>query len=304
MTHMTIVLAGGSGFIGTKLTEALIAIGHTVIVIDMRSPRFTDKNLFFIQCDLSAQPLPYNILEKTDAVINLVGAPISNKWTPSYKKIIQDSRIRSTRTLVEALCAAQSRPTTFINASAIGYYGDTEELVVDEQGSKGVGFLSDVVSAWEQEAIKAESAGVRTVLVRTAPVLGQGGMLASLMKTVRFGFLMRLSKKDFWMSWIHEDDIVGVYLFALQTATLQGVVNAVAPDHIRHHTFIDMLGKAVHRRVLGTVPSFVGKRLFGELLDELTKSQQVQPRRLTDKGFTFAHPTVSSAFHAIFLKKK
>lgn len=304
MTFMTIVLAGGSGFIGTSLTKALIAKGYTVIVIDIRSPRFTDKNLFFIQCDLSMQALPYNVLEKTDAVINLTGAPISQKWTSSYKNIIKESRIRSTQTLVEALVVAQSRPTTFINASAIGYYGDTGELVVDEQGSKGTGFLSDVVALWEQEAIKAESASVRTVLIRTAPVIGQGGMLASLMKTVKFGFLLRLSKKDFWMSWIHEDDIVAVYLFALETTTLQGVVNACAPDRIHHHMFMQMLGKSVHRKVLGVVPPFIAKRLFGELFDELTKSQQVQPRRLIDKGFTFTHPTLSGAFHTIFSKKK
>lgn len=301
---MTIVLAGGSGFIGTQLSKTLIGLGHTVIVIDVRAPLFTDKHLFFIQCDLSAQPLPYNVLEKTDAVINLVGAPISTKWTPAYKEVIERSRIQSTRTIVEAISTAQSRPTTFINASAIGYYGDTGEEIVDEQGVKGDGFLANIVSLWEKEALLAESAGVRTVLIRTAPVLGHGGMLASVMKTAKLGILLNMSKKDFWMSWIHEDDIVAVYLFALETATLQGTVNAVAPDHVRHHLFMDMLGKRTHKKVIGALPPFIGRWLFGDLLDELTKSQRVQPRRLLDKGFVFRYPSLSDALHNIFSKKK
>jgi uncharacterized protein (TIGR01777 family) len=300
---MTIVLAGGSGFIGTRLAKTLLSLGHTVIVIDVRGPRFTDEHLFFIQCDLATQSLPYNVLERTDAVINLAGAPINKKWTPAYKEEIRMSRINSTRTIVEAIEHAQSKPSVFITASAIGYYGDTGSSAVDEQGTQGDGFLADVVAQWEAACQKASAFGVRTVMIRTAPVLGHGGMLAALLQTARFGFLLNLSRKDFVMSWIHEDDIVAVYLFALETTTLQGVVNAVAPQSIEHHAFMKALSHAVHRRVIGTIPQWIARRKFGQLFAEMTIDQQVTPQRLIDKGFTFAYPTIESALRSLFPKR-
>lgn len=303
---MTIVVAGGSGFIGTHLTKTFLALGHTVIVIDIKSPTFTDKQLFFIQCDLSTSPLPYNVLERTDAVINLVGAPINKKWTASYKEEIKNSRINATRTIVAGIASAQNKPGVFISASAIGYYGDTGAHAVSEQGAKGDDFLADVVSLWEQEAENASEYGVRTVIIRTAPVLGKGGMIASLLRSSRFGFISNLSKKNFWMSWIHEEDIVNVYLFALETTTLQGVVNASAPTPIRHHEFISSFAHAVHRRVLGTVPTWIAHRMFGELFDHITLDQQIIPQRLTDKGFVFKYQTIAEVFKNMFptLKKK
>lgn len=301
---MTIVLAGGSGFIGTRLAKTFLTRGHTVIVIDIKSPTFTDKQLFFIQCDLGTSPLPYNVLERTDAVINLVGAPINKRWTDSYKEEIKNSRIQSTKTIVAAIESAQSKPSVFITASAIGYYGDTGTQSVDESGSHGAGFLSDVVVAWEAESQKASALGVRTVIIRTAPVLGRGGMIASLLRSSRFGFTSYLSKKDFWMSWIHEDDIVAVYLFALETTTLQGIVNAVAPTPIRHHSFMKIFAHAAHRRIFGTVPQWIAHRMFGELFDYITVDQQIIPQRLIDKGFTFLYPTIDTAFTSLFPQKK
>ncbi len=300
---MTIVLTGGSGFIGTRLAKTFLSLGHTVIVIDVKGPNFTDEHLFFIQCDLSHQPLPYNVLERTDAVINLVGVPISKKWNDSYKEEIKSSRIQSTKTIVAAIESAQSKPSVFISASAIGYYGDTGEYSVDEQSSQGKGFLSDVTAAWEAESQKASALGVRTVIIRTAPVLGKGGMIASLLRSSRFGFTSYLSKKDFWMSWIHEDDIVNVYLFALETTTLQGIVNAVAPTPVRHHTFIRSFAHAAHRRILGTVPAWIAHKVFGEFFDYITLDQQVTPQRLIDKGFVFKYQTITEVFTNMFPKK-
>lgn len=300
---MTIVITGGSGYIGTALTRELLKKGHTVIVVDKAAPVFTHHNLFFIQCDLSTQPLPYNVLERTDAVVNLAGAPISKKWTPSYKETILKSRVQSTRSIVSAIKAAQSRPTVFISASAIGYYGDTGEHLVDEQGSKGEGFLSMVTDEWEKEARAAEECGVRVVIVRTAPVLGHAGIIAGITKTAAFGFMLRLTSKNYWMSWIHEDDIVSVYLFALETSTLQGVVNAAAPEPIQHRDFVALLAYTLHRKVFGSMPGFVTKRLFGELFRELTSDQRVVSSRLSDKGFSFLYPTVRGALFDICRKK-
>ncbi len=299
---MTIVIAGGSGFIGTQLSKKLVSEGHTVIVVDVVPPSFTHETLFFINCDISQSPLPYGILEKVDAVINLAGVSIVGKWTPEYKESIAQSRFESTKHIVEGIRNASSKPSCFICASAIGFYGDTGNEVVDERTVKGEGFLSDVVARWEEIAHEAETYGVRVVSVRTAPVLGRGGLLKELLKTARFGFLLSLKKESFWMSWIHEEDIIRTYLFALETTTVQGVFNASAPESVEHHVFMKTLSHAVHRRVIGALPRFVAKKLFGSLFFEITKSQRVAPQRLIDKGFVFSYPTITSAMHNIFKK--
>ncbi|MCC7160526.1 TIGR01777 family oxidoreductase [Candidatus Nomurabacteria bacterium] len=300
---MIIVIAGGSGFIGTQLSKKLIDLGHTVVIVDIYPPSFSNKELFFINCDITKQSLPYNILEKTDAVINLVGKPINSKWTEKNKTEIKNSRVNSTRHIVESIISTSIKPSCFICASAIGYYGDTNGHIADETTSKGKGFLSDLVQDWENQAMVAEKEGVRVVCVRTAPVLGSsGGLLKQLKRTAGLGFLLRLKKEDFWMSWIHEEDIVNTYLFALETKTVQGVFNASSPEPVTHKYFMKSLSVFLHRRVVGYLPRFISKRVFGELFDEITKSQQVVPNRLLDKGFVFKYPTLSSTFDQLFKK--
>lgn len=297
--YMTVVIAGGSGFIGTHISQKLLALGDTVIVIDIAPPRFTHERLYYIQCDIASQKLPFNVLEQTDAVINLVGRPISGKWNESIKRDIRDSRVVSTRHIVESMRGATNRPTILINASAVGYYGERGSEELTEQSSQGSGFLADTVAVWEAEAEKAEEFGTRVVCIRTAPVLGHGGMLADIKRSARFGFTSYLSKQEFWQPWIHEDDIVNAYIFALQTSTLQGSVNAAAPEFITHHTFMKTFATIAHRRILGTLPARIGKLLFGEFLIEITKSQKVIPQRLIDKGFIFQYPHLTDAMQNV-----
>ncbi len=301
---MTIVLTGGSGFIGTQLSRKLLALGDTVIVVDRSAPTFTHERLFYIASDITTQQLPFNVLEHTDAIINLVGASISKKWTPSYKKLIRDSRIISTKHVVESMYAATSRPAILINASAVGYYGERGEEELTEKSLKGTGYLSDVVSEWETEAHKAEAFGTRVVCIRTAPVVGHGGMIAEMRKSARFGFLLALTKKDFWQPWIHEDDIVNAYLFALQTSTVQGAINAAAPEIVTHTTFMKTLGQVTHRRVIGALPVWLKRMLFGDLTVGLTQSQRVLPQLIMDKGFIFTYPTVLAAMTDAITKKQ
>ncbi len=300
---MTIVITGGSGFIGSQLSKRLVGMGHTVIVVDIVPPSFTHEHLFFINCDITEQALPYGIPEKTDAIINLAGRSVFGKWTPKVKGEILRSRIQSTKHIVESIASATTKPSAFICASAIGFYGDTGDTTADEQAPHGTGFLSEVVSEWESVAKEATASGVRVVCVRTAPVLGQGGMLAQLRKTARFGFLLKLKKQDFWMSWIHEEDIINTYIFALETTTLQGVFNASAPEQVLHSTFMKTLGRGLRRKVAGSIPRFVARKLFGEFFDEITKSQRAVPKRLLDKGFVFSYPTLDSAIKQILQKK-
>lgn len=298
---MTIVIVGGSGYIGTCISKKLIESEHTVIVIDIQAPSFTHQNLFFIQCDTSAQELPYDVLEKTDVVINLAGRTIATKWNTSIKEEIKNSRIKSTKHIVETIAHTKSKPSCFICASAVGFYGNTEKDC-DELCPRGEGYLAEVVEAWEQEAQKATLYGVRTVCVRTAPVLGHGGFLKQLTKTARFGFLVNLTKKDFVFPWIHEDDIVATYLFAIETHTLQGVFNACAPEKITYKTLMKTLSRQLKRNIFGTLPRFVSKKIFGEFFDEMTKSQSVIPAKLMNKGFVFSYPTLTEALRAIYKK--
>lgn len=300
---MTIVITGGSGFIGSQLSKRLVGMGHTVIIVDIVPPSFTHEHLFFINCDITEQPLPYGIPEKTDAIINLVGKSIFGKWTPKVKEEILRSRIRSTKHIVESIASATTKPSSFICASAIGFYGDTGDSIADEQSFPGVGFLSEVVSQWEFVAKEATSYGVRVVCVRTAPVLGQGGMLSQLRKTAPLGFLLKLKSQDFWMSWIHEEDIINTYIFALETTTVQGVFNASAPESVLHSTFMKALARGLRRKVIGSIPRFIARKLFGEFFDEITKNQHVIPKRLMDKGFVFSYPTLDSAIKQILQKK-
>jgi uncharacterized protein (TIGR01777 family) len=292
---MTIVITGGSGFIGTKLTERLIEEGHMVIVIDILPPRLTNKKLFFIQCDLSKQQLPFNVLEQTDAVINLAGKNILGKWNDKYKEEIKNTRVESTKHVVESMKSATNRPTVLINASAVGFYGDKGDESVNEKSIKGEGFLADLVDSWEKEAFVAEDFGTRVVCIRTAPVLGSTGILPLYKKMAKFGFLLKLTSKNFWQPWIHEEDLINCYLFALETVTLQGVVNAVAPESITHNDFVHTIGTVLKRRILGTVPEFISKFSLRDLFKEITKSQKVVPQRLIDKGFAFSYPKLEEA---------
>lgn len=299
---MTIVIAGGSGIIGSAITKALLAKGHTVIVVDVTGPQFTHEALFFIQCDLTKQPLPYNVLERTDALINLVGVPFARKWNAEYKKLIFDSRIKSTRALVAALEQVQTRPTVFITASSIAYYGDTHGSIVDERAEKGDGFLAEVVSEWETEAMRAEQYNVRTIIIRNAPVLTHAGILYSITKTKAFGFLLYLTRANYWMSWIHEVDMMRIYLFALETTTLVGAVNAVAPEAIQHKEFVNIVGHLLQRKIGRVMPAWLLRKMFGEMAGEITKSQRVLPQRLIDKGFEFKFPDAKVALASIYDK--
>lgn len=299
---MTIVITGGSGYIGTALTKRLLSLNHRVVVIDTHAPVVIHSNLFFISCDITAAPLPYGVLEQTDAIINLAGYPIATKWTKEVMDKIRSSRVESTKHIIETIRNTQNKPSCFICASAVGYYGDTGEVQCDEKCTRGEGFLSGVVSEWEAVAEEATELGVRTVCVRTAPVLGPNGFQSKIAKTGKFGFLLKLKKKDFWMSWIHLEDIVSTYVFTLETSTVQGVFNACAPESLLHSEFMKTLGKTIKRKVIGSIPTTLAKKLFGGLFDEITKNQRVSPKRLLDKGFVFSYPKLEDALKEIYRK--
>jgi len=294
---MTIVVTGGSGFVGTRLTHELITKGHVVIVIDKRSPSFTHKNLFFIPCDLAVNTLPFNVLERTDAIVNLVGSPIGRKWTPRVKENIRATRINATKNLIESLAQTVNKPSIFVSASGTGYYGEGGNELLDERAPQGTTFLATLTGEWEAQAMRAEEFGCRVVIVRTAPILGKYGFLAPLWKSARFHLSGTIFKKDFWMPWIHIDDAVSVYLFALETNTLQGVVNAAAPTHTRYSELARIFRKVTRSFSLGRLP--LATLRFGEMIDGLSTNEKIVPQRLIDKGFSFAFVDIEDALRSI-----
>lgn len=297
---MLVAIAGGSGYIGSLLSKRLLGLGHQILIIDIKPTKIFHPNISFVHCDISSSDLPSGILEKTDAIINLAGVNIATKWTPKAMKAIYSSRIDSTKHIVEAIKITKIKPSCFISASAIGFYGETGDNSCDESCPRGEGFLANLVEDWESVAKEVSGFGVRTVFIRTAPVLGHGGFLSQVTKTAKLGFLLKLKKQDFWMSWIHEEDIINTYLFAIETNTLQGEFNASSPYPIKHGEFMKILSRVTKRKLLGSVPSFIAKKMFGDFFEEITKNQKVSPRKILDKGFVFKYPELINALNQIY----
>jgi uncharacterized protein len=300
---MKFAVAGASGFIGSALVRRLEAEGHEVLRL-VRRP--VEQPAEVSWHPFSGEIEQRELLEGTEGLVNLTGSNLAaGRWTPERKEEILRSRVESTRTLVTVLAHLNHKPRVFLSASAVGYYGSRGEEELTEASAKGEGFLADVCRAWEDEARIAESVGVRAVMLRLGLVLGRdGGVLAKLLPLFRTGFGGRLGDGRQWMSWIALDDLVGVLLMGLRDGRLKGPVNAVAPVPVRNAEFTATLARALGRRALAPVPSFVLRSIYREMAEEtLLASTRVRPQRLLDVGFHFNHPTLNEALAAVLTGK-
>ena len=292
---MIIGITGGTGFIGHAVQTAATTRGDDVILFSRRSG--SGRRLFSLtqQLDVSG----------CDGLVHLAGESILGLWTKEKRRRILESRVEGTRRLVEGIAAAPVKPRVLVSASAIGYYGDTGDRVVDETSPAGTGFLAEVAQAWEAEAIKAEAYGVRVVRLRIGFVLGRDGGAMSLIRPVfRLGLGGRLGSGRQWMSCIEIADLAAMVTTCLHDDSLSGPVNAVMPEPVTNADFTRAIARSVHRPALFPVPSFALRLALGDLSHLLLDSQRVVPARLRREGFTYRYPTLGVAMEEVFRQAK
>lgn len=288
---MRVAVAGASGLIGTALTAFLSTGGHTVVPL-VRGGRGGG-----IAWDPDRGTIDAASLEGFDVVVNLAGASIADgRWTDARRRLILDSRVRSTHLLASTIASMQAKPSVFISASAIGFYGDRHERV-DEAAERGRGFVADVCAAWEAAAEPARAAGVRVVHPRLGIVLtATGGALAKMLPAFRAGLGGPLGSGRQMMSWVALDDVLYALLFAMQTPSLSGPLNVTSPHPVSNVEFGRTLGRVLHRPAVMPLPALAVKTLFGEMGRELLlEGAPVVPTRLLEAGYRFAFDSLEAA---------
>jgi uncharacterized protein (TIGR01777 family) len=295
---MNVTLTGATGLIGTKLVAALRDRGDSVTVLS-RSPQQAGAALRVdaFAWDPIAGPAPVEALTGRDAVVHLAGEPVAQRWTDDAKQAIRASREIGTRNLVAGLRAAgDERPATLVSSSAVGYYGKHGDEPVRESAPAGDDFLAGVCIVWEDEAQQAAELGTRVVTIRTGVVLDRsGGALKTMLPPFRMGVGGPVAGGDQYLPWIHVDDLVRLYLTALDDPSWSGAYNGSAPAPVTNKAFSHALGRVLHRPAVAPVPAFALRLLYGDMAEIVTEGQRAVPNRALAAGFTFAHPDLDEA---------
>ena len=292
---MRIIVAGGTGFLGTALVGRLRKDGHAVTVLT-RHPRRT-QDVEWSPYGSSASWA--HTLEDADAVINLAGAPIATRWTAARKREMWNSRVLSTRTLVAAMKSVRRVPATLINASAVGTYGARGDELLTEDSAPGSGFLAALGAEWEKEALSA-APHARVVLLRTGIVLGKGGgALPQMALPFRFFAGGPLGSGRQYLSWIHRDDWTAMVSWALTAEAVFGPLNVTAPHPVMNLAFARTLGRVLQRPAVIPTPAFALRALLGEMAEMVVTGQQVLPAKAHAFGFEFTHPELEGALRSI-----
>ena len=298
-----VLVTGGTGFIGSRVCDALHQKGDALYVLS-RNPSRAQTKLRSAKAVYGWNPeiekLPTEATSNVEAVIHLAGETIAGRWNAQKKRKIRDSRILSTRNLVDSFADADTKPNALVCASAIGYYGGSGNENFTEASPAGKDFLAEVCEEWETEAQKASELGIRVVMVRIGLVLGLGGgLLQQVLPPFRMGVGGILGNGKQWMSWIHIDDVVGILLHALESSQIHGALNATAPTPVRNTEFTKTLGAVLRRPTLFPVPTFGLKLMMGEFADFIVLSQNVIPERTETSGYEFYYRTLESALNAL-----
>jgi len=303
---MKILISGATGLIGRALCHVLNEDGHTIVGVSRSSRKPSGLNVGeMYQWDSQAGPPPEAALNQVDAVINLAGEPIAAKrWSDQQKKSIRDSRIVTTRNLVEGMRRAKRKPEVFVSSSAVGYYGNRGDERLEETSPPGRGFMSEVCQEWEREAARASELGIRVVFVRTGVVLSaDGGALEKMLPPFKMGAGGRLGSGKQWFPWIHIDDIVGIFRHSIVKAKATGPINGAAPQPATNAEFTRELGHALHRPAFLPVPEIALRILMGEMAGVLFDSQRVIPAAALASGYEFRYPQLGPALADVLSRK-
>lgn len=309
-----VVIAGGSGFVGTRLAKALVRRGDSVTVLSRGAAAAkggTGKVVQWAGGNGSGDAeVLRRVLGDADAVVNLCGEPVVTRWSDAARTALVNSRVDSTKALVDALAAlnadadaeADARRRCLVNASAVGYYGFAMgyDTAVDEGGKMGDDFLARLCGKWEAAAARANGHNVRTVVVRLGIVLGaNGGALAKMVPAFQLFAGGPLGSGRQWVPWVHVDDVVASIVRSIDTASMSGVYNCAAPNCVTMAAMCDALASALKRPNLLAVPAFVLKLVLGEASCVLLEGQKVVPKRLLDDGYKFQYDNINVAMQAV-----
>lgn len=290
---MRVLISGASGLVGSEVARQLSAAGHEPIKLVRRAATKPNE----VEWHPATGTIPAELMNTIDAVVNMAGATTGKiPWTKQYKREIVSSRLDSTRTLVNAMAAAENPPKVFVSGSASGYYGDCGNHLLSEESPKGTGFLSDLAHQWEQEALKAPKP-VRVVLARTTMVMSRElGALGRLLPLIKLGIGGPLGSGKQWWAWISQVDEAAAIIHLINTSSASGAFNLTAPQPATCKDIVVALAKKLKRPALIAVPAFALKLLLGEAATELLLcSQNMSADKLLATGFKFKHATLDSA---------
>jgi hypothetical protein len=294
---MKVVLTGASGLLGQALVPSLRGDGHEVVRLVRHAPTAADE----LRWDPASGQVDPAALPGADAVINLAGPGLGDRpWTPGYRRLVLTTRVEATRTIATAMANADPRPRVLLSSSAIGYYGNPGDQLLDEDDPAGDSYLARIAAAWEDATQPARDAGIRVVTTRTAVVVSaEGGAFGRrLLPLFRLGLGGRLGSGRQWWSWVALDDYVRAMRFLLEHPEIAGPVNIAAPEPIRNGELTKAMGRVLHRPTLFWAPGFALRLPLRDFADDLLRGQRVVPRRLLEAGFTFAEPSFEPALRA------
>ena len=301
---MKIFITGGTGFVGSNLVRFLLGEGHQVKAVGRSEPPqgFDPENYQFIAADTTQQGPWQEELADADAVVSLAGASIFSRWTRKYKKLIYDSRVLTTRNVVEAL--PSGKEVVLCSASGVGFYGSRGDDVLTEDEPSGSDFLAGVTIDWEKEAQQAIDKGTRVALMRFGVVLGpDGGAMAKMIPAFKMFVGGPLGDGLQWFPWLHIDDLLAAILFVIEQPEIHGPLNFCAPNPVRNRELTRALGEALNRPAFMPAPAFMIRLAMGEFGDVFLGSQRTVPDKLLNHGFSFQYPKIRDAINAVVAKK-
>ncbi len=299
---MKILITGGTGFVGTQLTSRFIQDGNEVTILtrSRKGPEKGPAGISYLQGDPTQKGLWQEAIKNHDAIINLAGASIFSKWTDEHKKAIRESRVSTTRNIVEGMPSHPSKKMTLLSTSAVGYYGFCGEEELTEASPHGNDFLARIAVEWEGEALKVVEKGARVVIARFGIVMGEkGGALSQMIPLFKKYIGGPIGRGKQWFSWVHIKDLAEAFAFLLKHPEISGPVNVCSPNPVRNEDLAKALGRALHKPSFIAAPAFMVKWVLGEFGSVILEGQRVIPTRLLENGFVFQYPDIEKALQNI-----